>query len=696
MHFLPLPFFNFNVVLKLPIVILCSVILSTVKGGNLSFYPPMADAPRTGNVKTGLIFAYYNEFVLNDDAKNRLVGLFKTQAEFYMSWASYEQLNLDIEIFYHPLNKAEKKNDGSCRDHPGFIYDEVDGYDQSNYLFGQVEVLTTQGCGGTCASYMNGIKCTTMYDYLVQENCDYTLISNLCEKGHIHELLHALDLGYHVNMYECTQTEIDAYPDITWRDCENVEYGGRLDVLGSGNKYGKISFGVAARLRYDLYWLDGDDITVVTKRDSISSWTETSTTILLNALDTLEYGSKKAAIIRFTDARLQGLGNLWLEYRGGYYFDSNVPVNNNGIIAFHDGNNLIDLDPSDNYSHVTLDVGNEWFDPASGLKVKTLSTDGETARVKVTFTSPPTCKRDVPVVNLPGFYGGYRVYLSKADNLETYQNKNEDGWGAVTIDSWLIELYSYFNKPEINNYKVILSYEVSVRNNDSATCSKSTINVRGISLPDGWRFDSHPAHPPLVSGQATHLVRFSVAVPSETPDGAYEILIEVYKEEDQMKSPELYRLWLCVGGFNPWFFAIANDRHPPWKCYFGGSNVGVEPEPAINPRDNPTASPTKAPCTDSNIRFKVQWNGKRVSRSCNWIANKLTNARCAIDGVSDICADTCGTCNNTCQDSTLRIKVTLNGKGAMRSCTWVANKKTEARCALDGVANACRATCGQC
>lgn len=502
-------------------------------------------------------------------------------------------------------------------------------------------------------------------------------------------------------MYECTQDEIDAYPEITWRDCDNVEYGGRLDVLGSGNmdfEDGKISHGVAARLRYDLYWLDGDDITVVEKTDPLSSWTETSTTILLNALDTLEYGSKRAAIIRFTDVRLQGLGVLWLEYRGGYYFESNVPVNNNGILAFHEGNKLIDLDPSDDYSHVTLDVGNEWFDPASGLKINTLSADGETARVKVTFTSPPKCKRNAPVVNLPGYYGGYIVYLAKADNLETYQNKNEDGWNVVTIDTHIAEYHSYFNSPEVNDYKVILSYKVSIRNNDSATCPKSTVSVRGISLPDGWRFDYQHYLPSLIAGQATTDIGFSVAVSSETPDGAYEILVEVYKEEDQMKSPELYRLWICVGGFNPWFFVIANDRYPPWKCYFGGSNIGVEPEPAINPREFPTTSPTEAPCTDSNIRFKVQLNGAPKSRSCSWVANKLTGARCALDGVANACPDTCGACSSsTCQDSTLRIKVTLNGKGArMRSYIWVGNKKTAERCAMDGVANACRATCGRC
>ncbi len=47
---------------------------------------------------------------------------------------------------------------------------------------------------------------------------------------------------------------------------------------------------------------------------------------------------------------------------------------------------------------------------------------------------------------------------------------------------------------------------------------------------------------------------------------------------------------------------------------------------------------------DSYVRFRVQYNGSRISRSCEWVAAKSTNLRCAAEGVADTCRATCGAC----------------------------------------------------
>lgn len=91
------------------------------------------------------------------------------------------------------------------------------------------------------------------------------------------------------------------FETMTWRDCKKVEYGSPFDALGGQRLIGfepMISEGVAAKQRYDLHWIDSNDIIVLEKSDSPSSWTETTRTITISALDNFSKGT--AAVIRFT------------------------------------------------------------------------------------------------------------------------------------------------------------------------------------------------------------------------------------------------------------------------------------------------------------------------------------------------------------------------------------------------------------
>merc|ERR1712038_1395498 len=110
---------------------------------------------------------------------------------------------------------------------------------------------------------------------------------------------------------------------------------------------------------------------------------------------------------------------------------------------------------------------------------------------------------------------------------------------------------------------------------------------------------------------------------------------------------------------------------------------------------SPVASPTSQTCTDTTLRFKVDWNGRIITRDCTWVSNRATIQRCNIDGVSKACSETCGTCSS-CIDSTLRIKVPWNGRIVTRDCIWVGNRATIQRCNVAGVADACPSTCGVC
>ena len=117
------------------------------------------------------------------------------------------------------------------------------------------------------------------------------------------------------------------------------------------------------------------------------------------------------------------------------------------------------------------------------------------------------------------------------------------------------------------------------------------------------------------------------------------------------------------------------------------------------PSSAPTAAPTSSPtCNDSSLRLKIRGsNGKYISRSCTWVSNKDTINRCGLEGVSEACPSTCGTCN-ICADppSSLKFKFNYNGRLVTRKCDFVGRipSKVFGRCSQSN--DICRATCNAC
>jgi hypothetical protein len=104
---------------------------------------------------------------------------------------------------------------------------------------------------------------------------------------------------------------------------------------------------------------------------------------------------------------------------------------------------------------------------------------------------------------------------------------------------------------------------------------------------------------------------------------------------------------------------------------------------------------TSTECNDSPFRFKLVKNKKRFNRDCTWVANKNTKRRCALDGVSSMCPNTCDTCSS-CLDGLNRFRLIWKGNRIARDCAWVSNKATIQRCDTMGVADSCRMTCDKC
>lgn len=155
------------------------------------------------------------------------------------------------------------------------------------------------------------------------------------------------------------------------------------------------------------------------------------------------------------------------------------------------------------------------------------------------------------------------------------------------------------------------------------------------------------------------------------------------------------------------------DVNPPFTCEtnpFGNNDdeeTGGQDDTPVEEDDNPVEEDDsvyydddeddfQTSCFDSSLRFKVSWNGKKIARDCTWVGNKATSQRCELEGVAEMCPETCGTSCSTCADSSVRFKLSWNGKKIARDCTWVGNKATNKRCDVEGVTEACRETCGEC
>ena len=117
--------------------------------------------------------------------------------------------------------------------------------------------------------------------------------------------------------------------------------------------------------------------------------------------------------------------------------------------------------------------------------------------------------------------------------------------------------------------------------------------------------------------------------------------------------------------------------------------------------DSPTISPTKSTstCNDSPFKFRTTHprTGRRFWKNCAWVRKKSTKFRCTWPGAASACPKTCTNCSS-CIDTNARIrfyKSLLSTKPIGRSCKWTANG-AKLRCLIDGMADTCRSTCGQC
>ena len=110
-----------------------------------------------------------------------------------------------------------------------------------------------------------------------------------------------------------------------------------------------------------------------------------------------------------------------------------------------------------------------------------------------------------------------------------------------------------------------------------------------------------------------------------------------------------------------------------------------EPTESVSPSMSPTVE-----CNDPSLTFKAF----RGEYTCEFLIGRPR--LCGRRGVTETCPKTCGGCR-TCTDSPLRFLLCEDGQEEcqVRTCFFVAMRPEE-RCAIPGISDACRQTCGKC
>lgn len=142
---------------------------------------------------------------------------------------------------------------------------------------------------------------------------------------------------------------------------------------------------------------------------------------------------------------------------------------------------------------------------------------------------------------------------------------------------------------------------------------------------------------------------------------------------------------------------------PPGTKLFAEINrcYSITEAPTQTPTQKPsTLAPTETfidpvppSCSDSTLRMKIKINGDYKLKYCDWAGRNAVGKRCSIPTVASHCPLTCAEYGGDCEiDSLALTKIMKDDKFGIHNCAWVAEDASE-RCQYNGVAGTCRATC---
>jgi len=273
-----------------------------------------------------------------------------------------------------------------------------------------------------------------------------------------HELGHNLGT-HHASTLSCGSKQIDLYAN-----CTTSTYGDVYDTMGSWNLYQfngphKVAVG----------WVPSLGVQEVTA----------SGTYTLSSLEAISAGTQTLRIPK------QDTGEYYyISYRQPSGFDTTLPAGlvRGGSVHIADANGtvntkLLDTTPGDGFGNAALSDGALFSDAINGITVTQVSHDANAALLTIQFAGP-VCTKASPTVTISPL--SQSVSAGKT-----------------------------------------LTYNVSVKNNDSTACSSTTFGLSGIPTPGGT-LSFLPDTLSLLPG-ASGSTSWSVSSSPTTVDGSYTI-----------------------------------------------------------------------------------------------------------------------------------------------------------------------------
>ena len=307
-----------------------------------------------------------------------------------------------------------------------------------------------------------------------------------------HELGHNFGL-YHSRSMDCGAVSIGT-------GCTTDEYGDTLDIMGAANS---AHFNLYQKDR--LGWVNsGSNAPITTVTSSGNYW--------VDAYETGNMLSKGLKILKSTDPVTGFRTWYYVEHRSPIGFDNFLNGNTNvlnGVVvrtgseASPQDTYLLDMTPAtSSWYDPALTVGQSFTDSAAGFTITTVSADSSGAWVNVSVAAAP-CTRANPTLT-----------LSPAQN------------------PWVSSGAS-------------VSYNVSVRNNDGATCGGSSFNLQSV-VPNGWSA-SFGSSPLTIGPGSTSTTTLQVTSPSGAADGFYPVNVSTSNGSSSASSGVTYALVSALG-----------------------------------------------------------------------------------------------------------------------------------------------------
>ena len=277
-----------------------------------------------------------------------------------------------------------------------------------------------------------------------------------------HEMGHNLAL-WHSRALECGSTTIGT-------NCSIIEYGDTVDIMGATTGH----FNAFQKER--LGWLNNGASPPI-------KTVQASGTYTIEPYESAGTNPKALKILK------DAASNTWyyVEFRRPVGFDGFVSSNSNLLngVVIHMGStsnanssNLLDLTPAtSSWSDPALVVGQTFTDPTAGVTISTVSVSSTSAMVDVTVVGTP-CTQSSPTVS-----------------LSPSQSQTVTAGTSV-------------------------NYAVSIKNNDTSTCSNSTYALQA-NEPSGWSGTFTGTSSLTISPGASASTQMAIASAPTAPTGSY-------------------------------------------------------------------------------------------------------------------------------------------------------------------------------